>query len=260
MAALIITVVALGLAAPGLIRAQDAAAEDPLAGLGAEDVAAGKVLYEGHCAACHAPDGSGGRGASLAHPQLRRAADNRALVRVIRSGIRGTEMPATWQMSEREILRVAAYVRTLGRKRAESLPGDAARGRRLYVSNGCSGCHIVRGEGAGAGPELTDVGARRNAAYLRESLIAPDKAVPERFLLVTAATADGRRIEGVRLNEDPFTIQIRDGANRFHSLRKLELAELKRLPGRTTMPAYAHLPPADIEDLVAYLASLRGEP
>jgi putative heme-binding domain-containing protein len=244
------------LGACGLLYSQ----QDPLASLSSEDVAAGKLLYEGHCAACHAPDGSGGRGARLAMPRLRHAADNQALIRVIQRGIPGTEMPATWQMTDGETLRVAAYVRSLGRTKVEPLPGDAARGRILYVSNACEQCHIVRGEGSGIGPELTDIGARRNAAYLREALLEPAKSAPDQFMVVKAKTREGRAVEGIRLNEDPFTIQIRDSSNRLHSLRKSALAEFQKLPGRTPMPTYTRLAPRDLDDLVAYLASLRGEP
>jgi putative heme-binding domain-containing protein len=168
-------------------------------------------------------------------------------------------MPATWQMSSREIRRVAAYVRTLGQSGEEALPGDWARGRELYVSTGCAQCHIVKGEGSGLGPELTEIGAKRNSAYLREALLEPAKAAPERFLMVRAHTAGGRTVHGARLSEDPFTIQIRDSGNWFHSLKKSELIRLDRLSGETWMPSYAHLPPKDLEDLVAYLAGLRGE-
>ena len=237
-----------------------ALAADPLADLTAEDLMAGKLLFERHCAACHAPDGTGGRGASLARPRLRRAADNQALIGVIQRGVPGTEMPPTWQMTDREIQRVAGYVRTLGRTATEKLPGDVARGRELYVSTGCAQCHIVRGEGSGVGPELTDIGARRNAAYLREALLEPGKSAPNGFLMVAAKTADGRAVRGIRLNEDPFTIQLRDSANSFHSLRKAHLSEFKKLPGETLMPAFGHLPARDLDDLIAYMASLRGEP
>jgi cytochrome c1 len=64
----------------------------------------------------------------------------------------------------------------------------------------------------------------------------------------------------VRANEDSFTIQLRDASNRFHSFRKQEITELKKEAGVSSMPSYkTTLTDAEIEDLVAYLASLRGE-
>jgi len=71
-------------------------------------------------------------------------------------------------------------------------------------------------------------------------------------------TTDGGKIRGLRVNEDVFTIQLRDAANRFHSLRKTNLRELRREFGKTLMPSYQDsLAPRELDDLIAYLASLR---
>jgi hypothetical protein len=76
--------------------------------------------------------------------------------------------------------------------------------------------------------------------------------------LVKAKLRDGREISGRRLNEDSFTIQIRDSQNRLHSLRKRDLADLSKEFGRSEMPSYESLPAAEVDDLIAYLSSLRG--
>jgi cbb3-type cytochrome oxidase cytochrome c subunit len=122
------------------------------------------------------------------------------------------------------------------------------------------------------GPDLTEAGARRSAAYLRQSLLEPEAEVPEtfavyrrvitmpdNFLQVRVVTADGTTITGVRLNEDAFTIQIRDYADRFHSFRKDELRELHQDWGKSPMPSYRDaFAGHELQDLVAYLVSLRG--
>src|SRR4051794_3030240 len=53
----------------------------------------GRKLYEVHCSACHGPKGEGGKGPTLAQPTLPRAGDDASLLRIIRAGIDGTEMP-----------------------------------------------------------------------------------------------------------------------------------------------------------------------
>ena len=64
----------------------------------------------------------------------------------------------------------------------------------------------------------------------------------------------------IRVNEDPFTIQLRDPANRFHSFRKSDTKAIEKEFGKSLMPSYrGRLTDAETEDLVAYLASLRGE-
>lgn len=119
---------------------------------------------------------------------------------------------------------------------------------------------MVEGKGGILGPDLTDVGLRRGADYLRESLVSPGATIPERYLLVRAQTRAGEEVVGVRVNEDSFTIQLRDQAGRIHSLSKLELEDLEKAFGESLMPSYgSELRATELDDLIAYLASLRGE-
>jgi hypothetical protein len=68
-------------------------------------------------------------------------------------------------------------------------------------------------------------------------------------------------VRGIRVNEDSFTIQLRDAGGRYHSFRKAELKDLVRLSGRTPMPSFeGQIGQAELDDLVAYLASLKGNP
>jgi cytochrome c oxidase cbb3-type subunit III len=219
----------------------------------------GKKLFESQCALCHGQDGSGGRGPNLRRPKLTHAADDYALRKVISEGI-APDMPAFWQLSDREVSGVAAYVKTLGSAPSEPVPGDVAHGERLYKAKGCATCHMISGDGSGYGPELTEIGAKRNAAFLRESIIAPEASVPEGFLLVELVTASGATIRGIRLNEDTFSIQVKDSNNELHSFRKADLSELRKLRGKSPMPSYERsLSPEELTDLVAYLAGLRGK-
>jgi putative heme-binding domain-containing protein len=226
-----------------------------------DEITAGQRVFALHCTLCHGVDGRGGRGSNLARPKLRRASDDKALAELIASGIPGTEMPAVWQLSDPEVARVVAYVRSLGQLPAESLPGDPSSGRTIYASRGCAACHVVNGDGGTQGPDLSDVGLRRGPAYLRQSLLDPGATAPDGFLLVRARTRDEREVEGQRLNEDTFTIQLRGLDDRLYSFRKDELASLSKQPGRSPMPAYgAALTPSELEDLVAYLAELGRQP
>lgn len=235
--------------------------QDHISKLTTDDIASGKQLFVGHCALCHGIEGTGDRGPALDQPKLRRAADEQALFLLIKNGLPGTEMPDAWQMTDREIWQVARYVRSLGRTTAIMLPGNAANGKTIFDSKGgCTACHITQGRGGSLGPDLSDIGARRSAAYLREALTDPGKAAPAGFLVVTIEPRGGQTLRGIRVNEDSFTIQIRDATNRFHSFRKSDLAELKKESGKSLMPGYKDaLASSEMDDLVAYLASLRGE-
>jgi putative heme-binding domain-containing protein len=158
------------------------------------------------------------------------------------------------------VANLAAYVRSLSKIPSEPLPGDTVRGARVYANGGCSNCHIVAGAGFGYGPELSNIGIRRSAPYIRKAVVKPGATMPEGFLLVEATTPAGDKIEGIRVNEDTFSIQIKDATGQFHSLRKQDLKELQKLRGETPMPSYEGVfNTSELDDLVAYLASLGGK-
>jgi putative heme-binding domain-containing protein len=223
------------------------------------DMTAGKHLFERHCAVCHGIEGNGGRGPGLNRVQLAHAPDDVALKSVISEGI-SPDMPAGWFLTDEDVANLAAYVRSLSKIPSEPLPGDAVRGARVYSKGGCSNCHIVAGAGFGYGPELSNIGIRRSAPYIRKTIVKPGTTMPEGFLLVEAITPTGDKIEGIRVNEDTFSIQIKDATGQFHSLRKEDLKELKKRSGETPMPSYERVfNTSELDDLVAYLASLRGK-
>ena len=260
-------VVALALLATILLAGTVALAESPISKQTSDDRARGRRLFEGQCARCHGMDGAGGTGPGLNRSVLGRAPDDQALFSVMKEGIPGTEMPRAWQMIEGEIWQVAGYVRSLGQTARVSLPGKPDRGKRLYETKGrCATCHIVGGQGGSFGPDLTEIGARRGVTHLRSALLNPgsskarDSAGYISFLVMRVIVQDGREVRGIRINEDTFTLQIRDADNRVHSFRKQELKELTREPRESLMPSYqAVFSPTEINDLLAYLASLRGE-
>jgi putative heme-binding domain-containing protein len=243
----------------GLCLCAQTPTADPTTGFNTADLARGKQLFVGHCAPCHGIDGSGGRGANLTVPKLKRAADNSAFFDLVQNGIEGTSMDGAWQLSDSEIWHVVAFVRSLGRTAISKLPGDPARGRAVYDQEECASCHIIKGVGSSFGPELTIIGAQRSLVYLRESIVNPSADIQPDYVSVRVRTRDGKVISGIRVNEDSFTIQIKDAENRFHSFRKADLAVVDIETGESAMPVYGGLSAAQLDDLVSYLASLRGE-
>ena len=270
MSCLVIAVLAAGAVSRWRTRNADSgkasASADRAAPAQARDEARGKRLFEGQCARCHGMQGGGGTGANLRRPKLRHAPDDDSLFNVIRGGIPGTGMPFIFAMTDDEVRDVIAYVRSLGRVAAEPLPGDPDKGRLVYGKAACGNCHIVDGKGGSLGPELSDVGGRRGVQFLRSALLHPgkDRALTSEgyatYLPVTAVTKDGRVLTGMRVNEDTFTIQLRDTSNRLYSLQKSDLETLHKVDG-SVMPAYEKtLSSSDIDHLVSYLASLKGTP
>ena len=223
-----------------------------------EDLAEGERIFGTQCSYCHGPKGEGGQGPVLAVPRLTHAPVDQTLFHVIREGIPGTRMPAS-ALTTTQTWQVAAYVRTLGRVEAPKSIGDPRRGRQIFVTKGgCTKCHTIGGHGGAIGPDLTDIGDRRDAAELRTSLLEPDASVPLDFLQVRVVTKAGRSLTGVRINEDAFSIQIRDLSNQFYSFWKNELTDIVKEPKRSNMPSYQSiLTTGELNDLLAYLESLQ---
>ena len=72
-------------------------------------------------------------------------------------------------------------------------------------------------------------------------------------------TRDGRRIRGVKKNEDAFSIQIMDTRERIQGYLKADLREVL-YEKESLMPAFttARLNDNDLNDLIGYLTTLRG--
>jgi putative heme-binding domain-containing protein len=222
------------------------------------DAALGERLYLTQCAMCHGPKGEGANGPTLARPTLLHAADDDALKAIIRGGIAGTGMPGT-RLIDAELRALTAYVRKLGQAPAPVLAGNASRGKALYQGKGnCTACHTLHGYGGASGPDLTGIGASRSAQHLRQSLVEPNADFPRSFVFVQAVTGDGKSLSGVRVNEDTFSVQFRDAADTLHSFWKSDLREYKKDLAQSPMPSYrGKLTAAELDDLVAYLASLQ---
>ena len=241
-----------------------------------DDLERGRNHYMASCGRCHGVNGGGGEGPPLARARLPRAPDDASLIRIMNEGIPGTAMPpirsiSRW-LSEEELRLVAGYVRSLapsGAAVGERVAGDPARGRELYESGRCAGCHTVGGFGTGRGPDLTTVGSRRGATYLREAILDPGASLPRSqtampsdflgYLMVRVMDRDGNDVLGMRMNEDTYTIQLKDDRGNLYSFYKPALREVERQFDRSLMRSYRdRFTDEEVDDLVSYLMTLTG--
>ena len=260
--------ITLCLVAPPALLAQEPTGQPEPHG----DLVQGRNLYVAACARCHGMTGGGGEGPSLARRELPRAPDDEALINIIREGIPGTAMSRIWWLGDPEYELLTAYVRSLAPATlaVDDVRGDPARGQRLFEgSGGCIGCHTVGGFGTNRGPDLTMIGSRRGTAYIRQAILDPGAALPRGltavgvdfadYLVVRIVDRNGSQVVGVRLNEDSYTIQVRDVLGRLHSFYKPHLGTLEKHFDKSLMQSYRdQFSDPDIDDLVAYLATLGG--
>src|SRR5262245_61546538 len=138
--------------------------------------------------------------------------------------------------------------------------GNAAAGKALFEGRGrCASCHYIGDAERSVGPDLGWIGIARTASALRQSLIDPNDQVFRRYFTIVIETKAGQRLEGLLRQEDDRSIEIRDAAGEVKSFLKQDLKDVKR-EERSLMPSYAALSAAELDDLVAYLRTLRAIP
>ena len=217
----------------------------------------GRAIYRSNCAFCHGLTGLGGRGPDLVSGAKK---SDTELRRIIREGVPGTTMPAFRSLALEETIQVVGFLNHLRGSGVgvQKAIGDPVNGRKMYARHGCSGCHQIGTEGSVYGPELTRIGGARSVKYLEESIAEPAADIPEQYRGVIVVTRDGRKIVGARVNEDSFTVQLRLPSQEFQSFIKDDVKQVADMT-ESLMPAYKGMPKKVLDDIVAYLATLKGQ-
>ena len=140
------------------------------------------------------------------------------------------------------------------------MPGDAARGRRLFATRAtCGNCHVVRGEGKDVGPNLSEIGAKLPAEALLVAILDPSAGISHNYETFVATTDDGRALTGLLVSRTDAEIVLKDAAGILHALPADRVEELQKSPV-SLMPAGLEktMTAQDLADLVAYLVSLKA--
>lgn len=132
-------------------------------------------------------------------------------------------------------------------------------GQALFEGKGrCLTCHAINQKGGSLGPDLTMVAVTRTPASLHLALTNPSAEIHDEYLTLVLTTRQGQTIEGITLNEDDLSVQLRDRTGAPRSFLKSDLREWHR-EERSLMPSFSStLSPAELNDLLSYLATLRG--
>jgi putative heme-binding domain-containing protein len=225
------------------------------------DIEYGARLFNMHCIACHGENGDLLPQINLRTGPFPNSPSDRDLGDNIKNGIPGTAMVAT-SYTDPEITALVAYVRNIGSVDLSAMQvGDATRGRELFEGKGeCASCHRVFGRGPRSAPDLSNIGAVRSPAQLERSLVGGEGAVIPINRPVRIVMRDGTVINGRRLNEDRYTVQLVDDRERLLSIDKATLREYAILDA-PVMPSYAEtLTDEERADVLAYLLTLKGLP
>jgi cytochrome c oxidase cbb3-type subunit 3 len=226
-------------------------------------IALGAKLFATSCAACHGPDGSGGRGPNLVRRAVWHPLSDELIFSTIRNGVPGADMPPT-KLEDDQTWNLVAFIHALiGPASENKVPGDPAAGERVFWSakTGCSNCHAVRGRGSRMGPDLTNVGGQPLAVIKDAVLFTSRRLTLAGKEGVTVTMKNGQVIKGIARNRSNFSLQVVDAKGELHLISMDDVKELTVLDHSPMPSDYAQRLTADeLRDLLAYLAqqTVRG--
>jgi putative heme-binding domain-containing protein len=224
------------------------------------DIEYGARLYAEQCDRCHGANGTGVSGVDLHSGKFGNASTDRQLSQVITTGFPSAGMPA-FHLDAADLTGLVAYLRNMGSlDRGSMKPGNADRGKMILEGKGtCLNCHRVNNQGSRKAPDLSDIGSVRSAGSIERSLLDPTAQMMPINRPVHIVTRAGAVVNGRRLNEDTYTVQLTDEDGRLISLAKSNLKEFD-ISTKSNMPSFkGELTPGELADLVSYLLTLKGQ-
>jgi PQQ-dependent dehydrogenase (methanol/ethanol family) len=214
--------------------------------------------YAKLCAGCHGADARGTQqGPGLAGNLRLRRRSMQNLQNIIRKGIPAAGMPP-FDLPAPTIDALAGLVASLNATAAETtVPGDRAVGREFFFGQGqCASCHMVSGDGAPTGPDLSNVARDMTVGQLREALLNPSAHIASGYGLVSLQLRDGRTLRGFARGRTRFDIAVQDLNGRFHPVSLDQVARITEEKS-SLMPA-VKASADELQNLIAFLSGLTG--
>jgi putative heme-binding domain-containing protein len=147
---------------------------------------------------------------------------------------------------EREIARLKQLYWAGG-----SQPGDASRGRSVYVRT-CQQCHVLFGVGGKVGPDITGSN-RSDLDYLLQTILDPNAVIPNEYRASNLETMDGRVLTGIVQRQDDRSVTILTADEELviprDEIEVLEESELSMMPEALL----DQLEEQELRDLIYYL-------
>jgi ubiquinol-cytochrome c reductase cytochrome b subunit len=166
-------VLVLGIWILTYLGVKDSPADAPSSHGGLIALAGEQFAEDPRCQQCHRP---GGAATAVGDIRPRRdpewLAGHLADPEVIAPGLRP---PPKGGLDDRQIRAILSYVRTLRGGSASADTDPDSRLAALVFARSCSFCHRIDGAGEAVGPDLTHIGSKRDAKWLREWISDPSR-------------------------------------------------------------------------------------
>lgn len=138
--------------------------------------------------------------------------------------------------------------------------GNVDLGRSIFLDRrdlSCKRCHLVGDDGGNVGPELTHIAKDKEASYLLESIVTPNKAIAEGFETLLVVTIDGVVLSGIVKHQDDDEIRLMTPEGETITILMDDVEETQR--GDSSMPndLIEQISKRELRDLLAFLNSLK---
>jgi putative heme-binding domain-containing protein len=197
---------------------------------------------------------------NLRSGKFRKVVTDRDIATFVRAGSPAAGMPP-FALDDTDMAGIIAYLRNMNTfDTATVKSGDPARGRAVFEGKGaCMTCHRIGRTGSRVAPDLTDIGSIRSAGSIQRSLLDPTSQMMPINRPVHLVMKDGTVVNGRRVNEDTYSVQVMDDKERLRSILKSDVRDYT-IAKTSPMPSYAKTLTADeLADLLGYLLSLKGQ-
>lgn len=142
------------------------------------------------------------------------------------------------------------------------LQGDAARGAKVFASEGpsCAKCHRARGQGNDVGPDLSEIGTKLGTDAIFDAILDPSAGISFGYEVFELELKSGDEAYGLIVSETGEEVAIKDAQGVVTRHRKSDIVSRRQMR-LSIMPSDLQQTMAtqDLVDLVAYLSSLKKE-
>jgi len=143
--------------------------------------------------------------------------------------------------------------------------GDPGHGEEVFKTN-CLSCHMLKGEGGTAGPDLSNIGTK-GIKSISESILQPAASFTPGYETYVVIGKEGKemvreskKVAGIKVAEDSESVEIAVDADTRIKVQKSEIKELAVDKNKSIMPEdmIEMLTVKDYQDVLAFMIMQKG--
>jgi len=118
----------------------------------------------------------------------------------------------------------------------EKLKGDVAKGKDLFIRQGCIACHAVDGGGAAKGPYMGQIGSIMNREQIAMAILRPNDTISQGFQTTLITVASGVAHMGFVTDRNADELTMRNIAGQVTKVKISDIISEKHME-QSMMPA-----------------------